>query len=190
MITVREVDEAELARDFHGKFTELINGGAISIQIIANTPGVDDAAERRFIVSDNIDHTPEGGMIERYINDTGASSVKGTVVEVARNAVDDAVDIAGTSSDDVIGVIYDDGVADGDFVWVVTQGKAQVLLEDGTIATRGFWVGTGLTTPGRADATSADPPGFVLRHFDEIGHCLETKGAGTDVLVLVHLHFN
>lgn len=188
-IIVREVDESELARDYRGKITDLINNGSITIQIIANTPDVDDSVERRLIVSDNIMFTPEGGLAVRYLNDTGAPSIKGSVVEASPN-IYDGVRLAVAGAANAVGVVYESGFLVGEPMFVVTSGKAQVLLEDGTTSTVGYWVGLSTTVNGRADATNAVAPGLVLRHFDEIGHCHETKGAGVNVLALCTLHFN
>lgn len=44
-----------------------------------------------------------------------------------------------------------------------------------------------VTTP---DHIGGGTPPASEQHFKESGHCLETKGAGTDVLVLLSLHFN
>jgi len=137
--------------------------------------------------------TGEGGVFVRLINDTGAPSVKGTVVE-ASSSVDRAFDIAGADEPDVIGVVYEDDVADGELCGIVIAGPAQVLLEDTTAATRENWVRISTTDAGRADCTAAAPPGGGVvqadQHFREIGHGLESVGAGTDVLAWVMLHFN
>ena len=117
------------------------------------------------------------------------ASVKGTIVD-ASTGTDNAADIADTDSTDPIGVIYNSGVADGSEVWVVVAGIAQVLLEDTTASTRGNWVRTSSTTAGRADATTGSPPGADVKHWQEVGHCTETQGAGTDVLAKMVLHFN
>ena len=73
-------------------------------------------------------------------------------------------------------------------------GRCQVLLEDSTAATAGYWVRTGDTTAGRADATNAAPPGGGIveldEHMQEIGHTLESQGAGTSVLAWIILHLN
>ena len=53
-----------------------------------------------------------GGVAKKMINKTGAASVKGTVVE-ADGAVDDAFEISGANGNHSIGVVYDDGIADG-----------------------------------------------------------------------------
>lgn len=133
--------------------------------------------------------TPEGGLAVRFINDTGAPSVRGSLVE-ASSSVDQAVSLTqAAGDDDCLGAIYEDGVADGQPVWVVVAGMADVLLENGTSATRGYWAGTGATA-GRADCTNANPPGLVDAHFTEIGHCVQSVGSGTDVLARCVLHFN
>ena len=132
--------------------------------------------------------TAEGGFAVRLTNKTGANSVKGTVVE-ADGAVDDAFELAPADATDAIGVVYEDGIADGAECWIVWGGIADVLLKDGTAATRHYWVMVS-DVAGRADATSAVPPGAVLAHFREIGHCVESVGSGTDVLARIAVHFN
>ena len=76
----------------------------------------------------------------------------------------------------------------------VVSGIAEVLLEDGTASIHGYWARTSITDAGRADITNAEPPGGGIPqadiHFREIGHCLESKSSGTDVLAKVVLHFN
>jgi hypothetical protein len=132
--------------------------------------------------------TDEGGIAVKLTNKTGAASVKGTLVE-ASITTDGAVDIAAADALDPIGAMYEDGVADGDETWIVISGIADVLLKDGTASTREHWVGVS-DVSGRADATAITPPGPVLAHFREIGHALESKGSGTDVLARIVLHFN
>ncbi len=142
--------------------------------------------------NDKVKFTPEGGIAVRLINKTSAPSVKGTIV-VADSTTDDAFKVATGSDPDCIGVVYDDGVADGSECWVVTFGIAEVLLKDATASTRGYWVQAS-DTGGRADATNAAPPGGgvteIDRHFTEVGHCIEFKNAGTNVLCKVVMHFN
>lgn len=68
-----------------------------------------------------------------------------------------------------------------------------MLLEDSTASTRGYWVKMS-GTAGRADATNAAPPGGGIpeldEHMTELGHALETKTGGTDVLCKIVMHFN
>lgn len=133
-----------------------------------------------------------GGVAKKMINKTGAASVKGTVVE-ADGAVDDAFEISGANGNHSIGVVYDDGIADGSECWVIIYGVADVLLKDATLSAHGNWVFMS-DVPGRVDATLADPTaGGVAQldqHMREVGHCIESKGADTDVLARVCIHFN
>ena len=145
------------------------------------------------IVASKILLTPEGGLAVRLTNKTGSNSVKGTVVET-HDTVDNAFDIAGADSIHPIGAVYENGIADGSECWVVVQGIAEVLLEDGTGSTRGYWVRSSITDVGRADITNAAPPGGGIPeleiHMKEMGHCIESKGSGTDVIAKIIMHFN
>ena len=138
-------------------------------------------------VTDKFMMTPEGGFAILLQNRTNLVSVKGTIVR-ASDGFDLGVSGTPTDSDEPIGVIYNSGVPEGSMVWVVISGIAEVLLKDGTFSTQGNWVYCS-DVIGRADASNADPLG-VPQHWREIGHCLESKGAGTDVLAKVVLHFN
>jgi hypothetical protein len=131
--------------------------------------------------------TEDGGLAFPFINNTGGASEKGRLVEISGAGSVEHTDV---DSVDPIGVMYSDGVANGSTVWVVMYGKAKVLLDDNTGSTAGNWVET--SEAGYADATQAAPPGAVLAHFQEIGHCIETVaagGAGTHVLATIILHF-
>lgn len=136
--------------------------------------------------------TSDGGLAIKMLNDTGANSVKGTLVESSAD-VDNGFVVCGVSSNKVIGVVYEDGLPDGTDVFVVISGCAKVLLKDGTTATHGYWV-VPSDTAGRADATQNIPTGGQLQdhelHFHEVGHCTDTKEAGTDVLARCIIHFN
>lgn len=135
--------------------------------------------------------TSEGGFYETFINKTGADSVKGTIVVAnTANEVDNAVSIAPANSSFPIGVIYEDGIADGSNVKVVVYGKAQVLLKDTVASTRGWWCGVS-DVAGRMYQSQTVPS--ATEHTYEIGHSLEYKAAGvagSNVLALVQIHFN
>lgn len=137
--------------------------------------------------------TPEGGIAVPLINKTGAPSIKGTIVE-ADSSVDEAFSATGATEFMPIGVVYENGVVDGSECLVVVAGIVDVLLEDGTAATRGYWVKTSDTQVGRVDATLSDPPGGGLPQLDEhsreVGHCIQSAGAGIDVLASIIMHFN
>jgi len=137
--------------------------------------------------------TTEGGLAIRLVNKTGAPSVKGTIVE-ADGSTDFAFDITVVADDHAIGVVYESGIPDGGSCLVVVAGIAEVLLEDTTAATRGYWVATSATQAGRADATNAAPPGGGIpeldEHMTELGHALESVVGGTDKLATIMMHFN
>ncbi len=139
-----------------------------------------------FKLTKNVAITQEGGFAQRYTNKTGAASVKGTVVK-ASAAVDNSVDIEEVGGKEPIGFIYNNGIADGDDVWVVTDGKAQGLMEDSSSCVRGDWMGTSDSTAGRLQCTT-EPPATVL-HDQECGHSVQSVTGGTDVLVLLDIHF-
>lgn len=136
--------------------------------------------------------TPIGGICIRLLNKTGVASVLGTVVQ-ADTVNDNAFKACGADGLMAIAVVYQVGVADGSLCWVVVYGIAQVLLKDATLSTRGNWVYVS-DVAGRANATLAAPPGGGIPeldiHMGEIGHCIESKGADTDVLAKVVVHFN
>ena len=135
--------------------------------------------------------TRERGIAIFLTNNTGAASIKGTLVHCS-TSMNEAFE-AQISQYDNIGVVYQDDVAQGQDCQVVIAGIAQVLLADGTASTRGNWV-IASTADGRADATQEIPPGGGVQehdeHFKEVGHCLESKAAGTSVLAKIILHFN
>jgi hypothetical protein len=129
---------------------------------------------------------------QQLINKTGAASVYGEVI-IASTTTDFAFDQSGVDEDMPIGIVYEAGIADGSLCWVVIYGSAQVLLKDTTASTHGNWVYTA-DAAGRADATLAGPPGGAFpqidNHMRELGHCLESQGAGTDVLAEIDVHLN
>lgn len=126
--------------------------------------------------------TPEGGTYITLINNTGATSVKGAIV-AASLTVDNACILAPANSTEPIGVIYESGVANGQPVKVIVCGIAKVLMKDDVSSTRGGWLGVS-DTAGRAYWTSES------LGSKEIGHPLESKTAGTNVLCNTVLHFN
>jgi hypothetical protein len=129
-----------------------------------------------------------GGFMIKLLNKTGSATVKGSVV-----ACSDSVDNAFKLQDneyDSIGIVYESGIADGVAAWIVIYGIAEVLFKDGESSTREYVV-LAADTNGRAlniDVPSGNP--VQAEHFKEIGHVLESKVAGTNVLVKCVLHFN
>jgi len=139
------------------------------------------------VTSPKVTLTPEGGIAIRLTNKTGAASVKGTVV-FASSSTDNAFNINPTSGDMPFGVVYENGVVDGGECLVVVSGIAEVLLVNSVATTRGYIAMSSTTVAGRIDTASTVPA--ATAHFTEIGHTIETKIAGTDVLVKCVLHFN
>jgi len=139
------------------------------------------------------DTIPTKGYVDTYegkvkiVNKTGANSVKGMVVAVS-TVTDNSFMVNPIDGDFPMGIVYEDGIADGQETWVTVSGKAQVLLVDAVATTRGYIMVSSSTTAGRVDTTLAIPTPVV--HFREIGHVLESKTAGTNVLVWAIIHFN
>jgi hypothetical protein len=138
--------------------------------------------------------TGERGTQMKITNETGTTSVKGTVLHQDAT-VDSAGDEIPADDVDPIAIVYEGDVADGSDMWVwVPQSLCQVLLEDTTAATRGYWVKVSDNDDGRADASNAAPPGGTVPaledHFSELGHAAESQSSGTDVLCLIHFHVN
>ena len=101
--------------------------------------------------------TKEGGLAIRLLNKTGSASVKGTMVETSESVAESFM-VSSTDDPDTIGTVYESGIADGALCWVVFTGIAEVLLEDSSIATIGYWARSSITQAGRADITNLDPP--------------------------------
>lgn len=133
--------------------------------------------------------TGERGFLVKMINRTGHTSVKGEIVGPSTTADKEA--ILGASGLDSIGVVQEAGVVEGSEMWIWVSGSiAQVMMKDATAAVRGY-VMLADDVDGRAyniEVPSSNP--VQAEHFREIGHCLESKTGGTNVLALCSLHFN
>ena len=135
--------------------------------------------------------TPEGGILHRYVNHTGAPSIKGTVVGHSTQ-FNDSVSLP-SSPFAATGVIYENGVPDGNLCNVVIHGKAWVRTENNIEIKNGYWVGASTVTPGTALAADEPPgggfAGLTQEHFREIGHCCTYRAAGSSALILIQIHF-
>jgi hypothetical protein len=154
-------------------------------KLIANDVAMDN------ILGAGIKFTPEGGLAVRMLNKTGGISVKGTVVACS-STTDNAVQKIAVDVPDPIGVIYDSGVADGEYVWVVKSGIAEVLFIGSTTRkhlARGFISADSGYIAGYALSEAVPSSPFATdKHFYEIGHINESRtGAG---LAKCSLHFN
>jgi hypothetical protein len=134
--------------------------------------------------------TEIGGIAIQMVNKTGVASVKGEIIQ-PDILVDNAFILATAVSKQVVGVVYESGIPDGGLCYVVYLGPALVLLKDSTAATHGNWC-VPSDVAGRVDATATAPPGGLLidheLHFSEVGHCMESKAGGTDVLAKIMIH--
>ena len=120
------------------------------------------------------------------INNTGASSEKGRLVEM--DTTTNQVIFTTSNSLETIGVIDEAGIANGSTMRIVLGGDAEVLLDDNVGCTAGDWASAGES--GYADAAGGPNP---VTHFQEVGHYSETVaagGAGTHVLAKLIMHFN
>lgn len=128
------------------------------------------------------------GLAVRLINGTGQPSVLGSVVAISPAA--DNCFILQTNEFDAIGVVAESGRATGQVTWVIISGVAKVLFKNGVAPVRGN-VALSADTDGRATyiaVPSANP--IQAEHFKEIGHVMESKQAGTNIIANVLIHFN
>jgi hypothetical protein len=155
---------------------------------------LEDYSVRKHITSKEIDCSNKigfnstGGLMIKLTNNTGSATVKGSVVS-SSNSVDNAFKLQ-SDEFDAIGVVYESGISDGAEAWIVVSGIAEVLFKDGVASVREY-LALSADTDGRA--TCVEVPNVnpvVAEHFKEIGHTLESKDAGTNVLVKCVLHFN
>lgn len=179
----------------NGNFTELYDGLAAKVDKVdgyaLSENNLSDALKGNYdtayshsqtthLDATKVKMTELGGFAVLMINKTGATSVKGTVVAVSATT-DNGCAIADTSADDVLGVIYNSGIADGSPVWVVVGGIAEVLIENATAANLRAYVSMSTTVAGRVNAA-----GIAASTLD-IGSCIKAVVAGTDVLATVML---
>lgn len=144
----------------------------------------------RFVGHGEIKFTREGGLAIRLTNSSGVASVKGKLV-TAGLGIDESVQISHANEIDVIGTFYESGIEDGQEVWVVVCGIADVLLADNTGSARGNWVEAAVD-PGYALGTETSPRS-APQHFREAGHSLQTvtaTGEGTHVMCRIMMRFN
>lgn len=143
--------------------------------------------------SDKIEFTPEGGLAVWLTNKTGAPTVKGYLVTAYDDsAIDNAFELVSVDAPDIIGAIYDAGIADGQLCRVVVAGIADVYFAGDT--TRGHFARMTVAAdtgdaPGVAiSETKPTSPFATDKHFMEVGHVLQSRtGAG---LARILMHFN
>ena len=135
--------------------------------------------------------TPEGGYAIKLINKTGGASVKGYAVTTS-DTTDNAARNIVVDVPNPIGVIYESGVADGQPMWVVVSGIAEAYFQNAptrAFLARGFITGDTGYVSGQIKSEALPTSPFATdKHFYELGHILETKGAPG--LAKMVLHFN
>jgi hypothetical protein len=105
--------------------------------------------------------------------------------------LDNSFALLGIDGFDFIGVVAQAGIADGELVPVIVEGKARVLIEAVDAVSRGSLLVAGNSTAGRAHAiASPPPPPTTDEHFREIGHALQACPAGANNLIIALLHKN
>ena len=159
--------------------------GASSFYLLQGNVGISDIDPTILLsVNGKGGITAEGGHAIRLTNKTAQVSVKG---ELAAPSVTDAnaYRTAAANADDVIGIVYESGIADGSEVWIVQGGIADVLMDAGGSTLNDRLISSS-SVPGSADVWNTG--GAVATHFQEIGHSLESRvGAG---LIKAVIHFN
>ncbi len=158
----------------------------MSIEGGRDRPGINHAI--KFLKDRLFNYSAAGTCLKtELINDTGSDSIKGQVV-AASPAVDMAFVAASESIDGLIGVVAEDGKPDGSECFIIIYGLAEVLMKDSTASASGNWIYVS-DVDGTAEVIS--PRASQLEDYKkEIGQCLETKSAGTDVLVKCMIHLN
>ena len=131
--------------------------------------------------------TPEGGYAIEMTNRNGSSVSKGMVV-CSSKSYDFSFELSGVNSIDAVGVVYDPTISSGSDGYIVVSGIADVMLKNSTASTHGNFVYAS-DTAGRALADSVSPPS-TTEHWRELGHCIESKSSGTNVVAKCVLHFN
>lgn len=175
-LAVVEISHDGTGDDQLGKWALGVNTGAGVVDALEIDSSLNVTANKSRL-------TAIGGIAVKFTNKTGGNTVAGQLVEASAGTTD-AFSTSQANSDETIGVVLDAGVADGSEAWVVISGIADVLIDAG-----GSTFGDRMITS--ATAGSADvwnTGGAVATHFQEIGHCIESRGGAG--LARCILHFN
>lgn len=134
--------------------------------------------------------TDDGGIAIPLINKTGTTTTKGYIAHPS-STTGNAFNYAQINQPDLIGIVYETGVPDGDLCWVVITGKAYVYCTS-DVALEDFIRNRATAesgSDGQAIAEAAPSTPFSTdKHFMEVGHAIGSRtGAG---LALCILHFN
>ncbi len=173
-----EVSHDGSGADDKGRIVESVNTGAGLIE----ARRIDSNLNTFFT---KVQLTAIGGIAIKLTNKTGGNTVAGQLVNVyTATAIDDAFKTVSASDENIIGIVLDAGISDGSEAWIVVNGIADVLMDAGGSA-RGDRI-ISSATAGSGDAWNVG--GAVATHFQEVGHCIETRGGAG--LARCVLHFN
>lgn len=137
-------------------------------------------------VLSGVKFTTEGGVAVYLKNSTVSTIAKGTVVK-ADSANDDSIVATALSDVDPIGVVYEDITA-GNWGWVITSGRAEILIDNAGGCSREDWLSVSTANAGKATASVVPAPPSQDSHFREVGHALRARGSAG--LVFAIIHFN
>jgi len=119
--------------------------------------------------------TAEGGLAIQVTNKTGALSVQGTIVSI-KSGVDMCAELTPVDATHCLGVVYNAGVPDNEYMWVVIAGLADVLMKNASTA--GHICRIPLTADdGEAAGYAMDAVQSSTASVYKIGDVLETAGA-------------
>lgn len=147
-----------------------------------------NAAEKVRLWYDNT--TNEAGLQIKLTNKTGGNTTKGYLIHPSAGT-DRAFDYTALDEPDIMGIVYEGGIADGSECWVWVSGVVEVYFFGST--TRDHFARMGETGDGGAAGqaiSEAVPtaPFATNKHFQEVGHVVESIGASG--LALTVIHFN
>jgi len=127
--------------------------------------------------------------LARVINKTGAPSIKGYVVKPSA-ITDNAVEYTAPGNANPIGVIYEDNIPDGEYMYIAVSSIAEVYYRASVTRGNIARVATAGEAGNGAQLVNEilSPPFVDEKHFQECGHPIESRtGAG---LAKTVLHFN
>ena len=119
--------------------------------------------------------TAEGGLAIQVTNKTGAPSVQGTIVSI-KSGDDMCAELTPVDATHCLGVVYNAGVPDNEYMWVVIAGLADVLMKNASTA--GHICRIPLNTDeGEAAGYAMDAEQSTSASVYKIGDILESKDA-------------
>jgi len=128
--------------------------------------------------------TAEGGLAIQVTNKTGAHSVQGTIVSI-KSGVDMCAELTPVDATHCLGVVYNAGVPDNVYMWVVIAGLADVLMKNDATLGQQCRIPLNTDTGEVAGYAMADAQAATASVY-KIGDILETKTADTLCKVLLH----